>query len=229
MSVPRTVKATSRPRSVGVIFSRQDLQRALRLRKRPDLFELRLDGLVSLVDRLPDAIPKLRRSLIITARSPHEGGANDLSPARRRELLLRFLPDAAFVDVELSCAISFSPVLKLAHKRKVQVILSRHVLTKMPEFAALLALANRARSLGADIFKIVARTDEPAQLQNLAELVNSKLSPLRISAMGVGHLGRISRAVLAHAGSALNYAHLGDAAIEGQWSLAEFRAAIRRR
>lgn len=227
MSASRTVKATSRPRSVGVIFSGHDLQRALRLRKPPDFFELRLDGLFSLVHTLPDVIQRLRRPLIITARSRDEGGANDLPPARRRELLLRFLSNAAFVDVELSCATSFSSVLKLAHKRKVQVILSRHDFRKMPALAALLALANRAHSLGADIFKIVVRTDEPAQLQNLAELVKS--SPIRISAMGVGPLGRKSRAVLAQAGSVLNYAHLGRATTEGQWSLAQLRSAIGRR
>ena len=35
------------PKIVGVIFSRLDLQRALRMRKPPDLFELRLDGLAA--------------------------------------------------------------------------------------------------------------------------------------------------------------------------------------
>jgi 3-dehydroquinate dehydratase I len=226
MSATRTVKATSPPRSVGVIFSGQDLQRALRLRKPPDLFELRLDGLIELIEELPHAIPRLRQPLIITARSPHEGGANNLTPARRRDLLLRFLSNAAFVDVELVCVKTLSSVLKLARKRKVQVILSSHNFVRMPTAAELQTSARRAHSLGASVFKIVARTDEPEQLQTLVELVRSKSLPVPISAMGIGKLGRPSRDILARAGCVLNYAHLGRATIEGQLSLAQMRAAM---
>ena len=48
-------------------------------------------------------------------------------------------------------------------------------------------------------------------------------------AMGLGKLGRISRGLLAEAGSVLNYAHLGRPTVEGQWSLAQLRAATRRK
>jgi len=219
----RPVKATSRPRSVGVIFSEQDLQRGLRLRKPPDLFELRLDGLLAVIRELPAVIPQLRAPLIITARSPTEGGANNLSLARRRELLMRFLPDAAFVDVELSSATAFSPLLKRARAGNLQIILSLHHLVTMPALAVLEAAARRAQSLGADIFKVAARTDRPEELSNLVEFVQRRFSPVPISAMGLGKLGRTSRAVLARSGSVLNYAHLGVPIAKGQWSLAELR------
>jgi 3-dehydroquinate dehydratase-1 len=228
MSAPRTVKATSRPRSVGVIFSPHDLQRALHLRKPPDFYELRLDGLVAIAGKLPGAIPRLRRPLIITARSPDEGGANNLSLPRRRDLLLRFLPYAALIDVELANAALLSSVLKRARTKKVQVILSVHDFNSMPELNTLRAFARRAHSLGADLFKIAARTDTREELANLCEFVESKSSPVPISAMGVGKLGRVSRAILARAGSVLNYAHLGRPTSEGQWSLAQLRSALRR-
>jgi 3-dehydroquinate dehydratase-1 len=229
MTQLRTVKATSRPRSVGVIFSEKDLQRALRLRKAPDLFELRLDGLPAAIRKLPSAIPQLRAPLIITARSPTEGGANNLSLARRRELLMRFLPNATFLDVELSSATAFSALLKRARRGNSQIILSLHDTTTMPALAALQAAARRAHSLGADIFKVAARTDQPEQLRTLVDLTQSPSSPIPISAMGLGKLGRISRALLAEAGSVLNYAHLGRPTVEGQWSLAQLRAATRRK
>ena len=225
----RTVKATSRPRSVGVIFSEQDLQRALRLRKPPDLFELRLDGLLATIHELPAALPQLRAPLIITARSPTEGGANNLSPTQRRELLTRFLSDATFVDVELSSAPSFSTLLRRARTGNLQLILSLHDLIATPALAHLQAAARRAQSLGADIFKVAARTDRPEQLRTLVDLTQSPSSPIPISAMGLGKLGRISRALLADAGSILNYAHLGRPTVEGQWSLAQLRAATRRK
>ncbi len=229
MTLPRTVKATSRPRSVGVIFSEQDLQRALRLRKPPDFFELRLDGLLSAIHKLPAAIPQLRAPRIITARSPAEGGANNLSLAQRRELLVRFLPDASLVDVELSLAPAFSALLKRARAANLRIILSLHDLTAMPALGALQTAARRAQSLGADIFKVAARTDRLEELRNLLEFMQSRSASIPISAMGVGKLGRLSRARLAAAGSVLNYAHLGTATVEGQWSLAQLRAATRRR
>src|SRR5947209_18302084 len=91
---------TKRPRSfiVGVIFSRADLHRALRMRRPPDLFELRLDRLLSSMDELTETIERLPAPLIITARDPREGGANGLSARRRRALLGRFLPHASYVD-----------------------------------------------------------------------------------------------------------------------------------
>ena len=87
------------PRVVGVIASRADLDRALRMRKPPDLFELRLDRLASVADQLEKVLPKLRTPLIITARHPHEGGARKLRLQHRRDLLARFLNRADYVDV----------------------------------------------------------------------------------------------------------------------------------
>src|SRR5262245_46135652 len=78
---------TQRPRVVGVITSRADLDRATRMRKPPDLFELRLDCLLPLVDQLENKLPRLRVPLIITARHPQEGGVNKLSLRQRRDLL----------------------------------------------------------------------------------------------------------------------------------------------
>ena len=81
----------STPQIVGVIFTRTDLQRAVRMRNPPDLFELRLDALFA---HLPDvkkvaAVTWIHAPLIITARHPREGGSNQLSVHKRRALLLR--------------------------------------------------------------------------------------------------------------------------------------------
>lgn len=227
MTAPRSVKASSfLPQSVGVVFSKADLTCALRLRKPPDFFELRLDGLGAVIGELPSAIAKLRAPIIVTARSRAEGGANDLPVARRRELLLRFLANAACVDVELRSATALAAVLDLARAQKIRVILSLHDLETTPKSNALSAAARRAFSLGADIFKIATRTDRPAQLDRLLEFITSSPVPIPVSAMGIGKLGHVSRPRLAQAGSVLNYAHVGRPTVEGQWSLAELRAAL---
>ena len=87
-----------RPRVVGVIASRADLDRAVRMRRPPDLFELRLDHLVGVIDEVEEKILQLNSPLIITARHPLEGGTNKLSLLQRRNLLTRFLPYAKYVE-----------------------------------------------------------------------------------------------------------------------------------
>jgi len=82
-------------------MSDADLDFAIRMRKPPDLFELRLDRLVRIVDELENKLPSLCAPLIITARHPQEGGVNKLSIRQRRNLLSRFLHRASYVDVEL--------------------------------------------------------------------------------------------------------------------------------
>jgi len=47
---------------------------------------------------------------------------------------------------------------------------------------------------------------------------------LAVSIMGIGRLGAISRVLLAHYGSALIYASIGQSRIEGQISLEQLRA-----
>ena len=213
-----------RPRLVGVIFSENDLARALTLPRLPDLFELRLDGLHPVIAQLPDAIRRLRRPLIITARSPAEGGKGRLPLERRRELLLRFLPYAALVDVELRSASGLSAVRERARAKKVQVILSIHDSKTTPKSHELQSAVARACLLGADIFKVAVCTDRAPQVERLLKFIRTESSRIPISAMGLGRLGSQSRARLAGAGSVLNYAHLGEPVVEGQPSLAELRA-----
>src|SRR5438067_2208010 len=114
---------------LGGHFVQGHVDRAVRMRKPPDLFELRLDRLIN------SAIGPLPAPLIITARDPREGGANNLSAARRRALLLEFLPRAAYVDVELRAARALRSVLEAASENKVRTILSFHDFDTTPPAA----------------------------------------------------------------------------------------------
>ncbi|MGI8480771.1 MAG: type I 3-dehydroquinate dehydratase [Chthoniobacterales bacterium] len=221
---------TARPRAkiVGVIFSRADLQRAIRMRRPPDLFELRLDAFVHL-DELESALQKLRAPLIITARHPREGGVNSLSSKHRRRLLLRFLPFANYVDVELRSSSSFKSLLAAARAAHVRLILSFHDLAQTPSLAFLQEKMSTVRKLAPDIFKIATRVDAPVDLSRLLEFFDESASErFEIAGMGIGAQGRVARLVLARRGSALNYGHLGQAQAEGQMSIAQLRAALRK-
>jgi 3-dehydroquinate dehydratase I len=213
-----------RPRIVGVLASRADLEWAVRMRRPPDLFELRLDRLAGMTDWVEEVLPKLRRPLIITARDPREGGANKLRLRQRRDLLVRFLNRADYIDVELRLAPALRLLFDLAEKRRVRRIISFHNFKSTPNARNLAAKAREARSHGADIFKVATRTDTPIQLRRLLEFMTSSRLDFGLAVMGIGKLGVISRVLLARAGSVLIYASVGAVSdVEGQLSLEQIR------
>jgi 3-dehydroquinate dehydratase-1 len=196
------------------------------MRNPPDLFELRLDALFARSDEIKTTIRNLRAPLIITARHPREGGLNQLFAQQRRSLLLRFLPDAAYVDIELRSACIFEAVLQEARAKNLRTIVSFHDFQETPSRSRLGEIARRARSLGADFLKVATRTDKPSQLTRLRDFFLGEWPGMEISAMGVGRLGRISRIEFAKAGSALNYAHLGNPQVKGQLSITQLRRIL---
>jgi 3-dehydroquinate dehydratase-1 len=226
MTMRRPVKA-SPPKLVGVIASAADLRTAMEMKQLPDLFELRLDYLWSATTQLEKKIPSLRAPLIITARAPREGGANNLSLEKRRDLLLRFLPYAEYVDIELSASGALGAVLEHARKQKIRRILSYHNFKSTPSSRSLYAKARMAKRSRADIFKIATRTDRPAALGRLVDLITSHAVKLPLSAMGIGRLGALSRLLLARCGSVLNYTALGRPNVEGQLSIALLQSAMK--
>jgi len=217
--------AQIRPRVVGVIASGADLDCALQMRTRPDLFELRLDRLADIIEQLESKLSRLRAPLIITARHPQEGGAKKLTLGQRRDLLTRFLPYAEYVDVELRSAFALRSLLGLAQEKRVRRIISFHNFRSTPPLRVLSAKADAARAHGANIFKAATRTDTPDQLARLLQLVATEVVDLPVSAMGIGNLGAISRVLLARAGSVLVYASItARSDLEGQLSLEQLRA-----
>ena len=225
MKARSLVTSRRRPRVVGVITSPAELDFAVRMGEPPDFFELRLDRLVRVVDRLENKISRLRAPLIITARHPMEGGANRLSAPQRHNLLARFLSRARYIDVELRSAPLLRSLLRLARKQNMRRIISVHHLKSTPSPDRLRTQARAAKTYGADIFKLATRTDTPAQLARLIDFVTAKNVDVAVSAMGIGKMGAASRVLLACCGSALVYVSVAAATdIEGQISLEQFRA-----
>ena len=214
-----------RPRIVGVIASRADLERGTQMRRPPELYELRLDRLAGIAEWVEEVLPKLRRPLIITARDPREGGANKLRLRQRRDLLARFLNRADHIDVELRSASSLLSSLGLAKNKNVRKIISFHDFKSTPKSTVLEAKAHNAKALGADIFKVATRTDTPMELGRLLDFMTNSTANLPLAVMGIGKLGMISRVLLARVGSVLIYASLAAGTdVEGQLSLEQLRA-----
>lgn len=224
----RSPRKAGRPLIVGVIASPADLRFALGMQQPPDLFELRLDCLRPIGKQLERKLMRLRAPLIITARDPREGGMGTLSLQKRRDLLLRFLPHAKYVDVELRSARAFKPFLAQARERNARVIFSFHDFKSTPSRRSLCAKARKAKTFGVDIFKVATRTDKPSELARLVDFIASADLNLPVSAMGMGRLGTISRLLLARSGSALNYASLQRSVVEGQLPIDLLRSSLPR-
>jgi len=59
----------------------------------------------------------------------------------------------------------------------------------------------------------------------LIRLINAH-PPSRVAVMGMGALGKLSRLILATAGSYFTYGYLGEAVAPGQWPVQRLRALL---
>ena len=202
---------------VGTIPSRQALRCALGLKRGAvDFFELRVVHFSPDPSELLGAAANLSAPLIVTVRHPGEGGAGNLSLPLRRDFYRQFLPVADFIDIELRSVRGLAATIGEARSMGVKVIVSAHFFKSTPTLARLKVIRDRAFAAGADIFKVatLARTlPDVLALANL--LAQSPRFPL--SVMGMGKFGKLSRPLLACAGSVLNYGFLDAAQVPGQW------------
>ncbi len=202
---------------VGTLHSESCLRRALRLSPGSlDFLEIRADHFAGNTAALERALPRLKIPLLLTARHPAEGGANDLGLQRRRELLLRYLPFAAIIDVELRSVGGMQTLMAMARGHGIPVIVSSHHFKSTPTSKSLGTLLGRAQEAGADLFKVATRTSTPGDVGALLSLLE-RPSPLPLSVMGMGPYGKISRLLLARAGSVLNYGYVSEPNASGQW------------
>src|SRR5260370_32664482 len=155
---------------VGVIASPADLRFAVTMHQPPDLFELRLDHLCGMLGPLERKMSILsgRRGepapVIITARDPREGGANNLSFQQRLGLLFRFLPYAKDLDVRLRSARRFKCLLERARKQDVRRIISFHNFKSTPPPRRLRAKPPSPKPHAPYIFKTATPTNTPPDL-----------------------------------------------------------------
>ncbi len=206
---------------VGTVYSQGSLDAALRLSPgEVDFLELRVDEFAPDPARLEEALPRLGPPLILTVRHPLEGGAGGLDAARRRALFGRFLTRAAMVDVELRSAEELGDVLEAARQMGAGVILSHHDFHKTPSLGEMRALL--AKAAGADVFKLAAMADSPAEAARLLDFLAEEPGPgspktPRLAVMGMGRFWKLSRLALGASGSVLNYGYLAEPQVSGQW------------
>ena len=212
---------------VGTIHNPHALVAAQKLRPGAvDFLELRVDAFAALphadeeLTRVESVAGSLPAPLIVTVRHPKEGGSGQLPAIQRRNLLERFLPHATLIDVELRSTAQLSDVLREARTRGIGTILSHHDFKATPSLKRLQELARRAREAECTIFKVATMAHTAKALTTLMQFLTSQSGVPCVptySVMGMGDFGKISRLVLAQAGSVLNYGFLDKLQVPGQW------------
>ncbi|MBU3665686.1 MAG: type I 3-dehydroquinate dehydratase [Chthoniobacterales bacterium] len=205
------------PLVVATVHTPRGLRQAARsVPKGIDLVEIRLDCLARHSEIVSEFGPLIRCPLLFTARHPREGGASGVPAGHRRFVLEQFLPLASAVDVELRSVPDMRDTTSAVRRAGKTLVLSFHDFGRTPPLADLRAKVASARRAGADVVKIASTLRSARDLATLL-LLQTSHPQIGLATMGMGPLGRVSRLVLAAAGSHLNYGYLDRAQVEGQW------------
>ncbi|MEN3940110.1 type I 3-dehydroquinate dehydratase [Prosthecobacter sp. SYSU 5D2] len=190
-----------------------------------DVIELRLDTLKTPAADIRMALAGNQTPVLLTARHPAEGGQGTVEAAGRIALLEPLLDLAVLMDIEMRSAMDMRPLVQKAQGMGVRVIGSFHDFQTTPGEEVLRGAINFAQPAGLDAVKLATFLNNPADLTRLITLT-SEVHRMRLSTMGMGPLGRVSRLVLAKCGSLLNYGYLGEANAPGQWPAARLKELL---
>lgn len=181
-----------------------------------DVIELRLDQLALPAAEVKERLSQNQTPVLLTARHPAEGGQGPEDAAGRMALLEPLLDRAVLVDIELRSAMEMKPIIQMAHSIGIHVVGSFHDFHATPGEEVLNGAINFAQPAGLDAVKIATFLNNADDLMRLMKLA-CEPHRLRLSVMGMGPWGPISRLVLAKCGSLLNYGFIGAANAPGQW------------
>ena len=225
LTVPRVVATVHQPEDL-TFLAENDVSATC------DLLEYRLDGLVDHLDLAEKSIATTPMPCIVTARHPDEGGTGHLDVASRSALLERFLPFAALVDIEIRSLGKMATIIESAREKEVALIASYHDFEKTPNAEELQQALNQSVAAKPDVTKIAFHLESVGALCEVIQFFEGFrtldcLNPWRrLSLMGMGPLGKLSRLVFPSAGSCLNYGYLREANAPGQWPAAELKRLL---
>lgn len=228
MKRARKIQYNAEPQVVGAVHTLAGLRLAQKLKRGSlDVVEIRVDALSEHLLEVERALRKIEIPLLITVRHPAEGGIGGLSVSRRRELIKRFFPFGAFVDIELRSAEDFAAEIEEIRTWGTKVVISDHYFQSTPTLAQMIARERRAFRAGADIFKLACLAPGAKELARLVEFAGRPVRKAR-AVMGMGKFGQVSRLALAQAGSVLNYGYLDRPNAPGQWEARELKTLVDR-
>jgi 3-dehydroquinate dehydratase I len=202
----------------------------------PDLIEWRADsyanqsgdGLVAAAGRLRTAVREI--PIIFTLRIKTEGGARLIDQSLRSSCVDAVLRSGHvdIVDLELSNGREFlRPLIDIAHKHRVSVILSFHDFRRTGDHDELLGTIGALVEAGADIAKIACmpQTSQDAlRMLQVTYAARQEFPDVPLCTMSMGKLGSITRTAGFLFGSDMAFAVGQEVSAPGQIPLADARA-----
>jgi 3-dehydroquinate dehydratase-1 len=212
---------SSRPLCVGVVSHAETLANLvsdLSIGKPPpcDVVEIRLDLIELPTSEIRSALQAIKTPILLTSRHPAEGGQGELNADQRMSRVEPLLDLAGAVDIELRSVTEMKHLIDRARSLSVPVIGSFHDFQATPPDEVLEGAISFGENAGLAAVKIAAYLNSADDLSRLLKITTA-IRRLRLSVMGMGPWGRVSRLVLAKGGSLLNYGFLGESNAPGQW------------
>lgn len=209
----------NRPLIVGTIVGPNSIDSQIKTahKAKPDLVEVRLDTMP--VSLFPKIRAQVRLPLLLTIRSPQEGGQNKLSEKARLKLFRQYLPWCDLVDLELRHPNLIKALTPVARRLKVGVIHSLHDFKGIGTEGRLRQAFKTSRRLRGDILKVAVRPKNDPELETFLRWGNELNHPCPVF-IGMGAAGIFSRFAAFSFGSRFAYGHLGRPAALGQPSVA---------
>ena len=228
--VPITAKTAEQAMAQAqVIASNPDVDLA---EFRIDLLDLSADTkkVIALGQQLNQILKE--KPLIATIRTHNEGGKMTVSDQDYEKIYREYLkkPFMQLLDIEMfRNAGSVAKLTKLAHDKKVLVIMSNHDFSKTPDQQDIENRLLRQDQMGADILKIAVMPKSKQDVMTLmnATLAVSQKSQKPLLTMSMGQLGTISRVATANMGGSLSFGMIGEASAPGQIDVTQLKQLLK--
>ncbi|MCH7315905.1 type I 3-dehydroquinate dehydratase [Acinetobacter sp. ANC 3882] len=172
------------------------------------------------------------KPMIATIRTHNEGGQLTISDADYSKTYQAYLqqPFMDMLDVEMFRDQQIvKNTVKLAHAKKVLIVMSSHDFQKTPPEAEIIKRLLKQDELGADILKIAVM---PQSKQDVFTLMNATLNVSQQSkkpllTMSMGKLGTISRIATANMGGSFSFGMIGEASAPGQIDVTQLKQFLK--
>lgn len=172
------------------------------------------------------------KPLLTTIRTANEGGKLQVTDQDYEKIYSEYLkkPFMQLLDIEMfRDPAAVAKLTKLAHPKKVLVVMSNHDFDKTPSEQEIVSRLLKQDQMGADILKIAVM---PKSKQNVFTLMNATLkvseqSKKPLLTMSMGRLGTISRIATANMGGSLSFGMIGEASAPGQIDVTQLKQFLK--
>jgi 3-dehydroquinate dehydratase-1 len=185
-----------------------------------DILELRIDLLSQKLHGVIEELKKLGLPVIITNRMKDQGGSWQGSEEERIRELLRLLPLADAVDIEL-CARDRDLVVNKARNAGKTVIISTHDFQKTPDIKVMDEIIRESLAAGADIAKLAVMPESLGDVLRLLDVTLHAKCP--VCTISMGATGKYSRVIAPVYGSVMTYGYVDTPTAPGQLRIDELK------